>query len=129
MLVTGKVKKIGNSLWVLIPSAIAKQHDLSEGSEVGLSSNGKSSITIRKKMTPIDAVTVAANVSYRDGPTRQEVESIFLTGILPPKFEPHIHRILTEMPAKLIEDAARQLCENPFVILNNLKKIGDDLDR
>lgn len=82
-----------------------------------------------QRMTPMDAVTVAANVSYRDGPTRAELEKIFLSGELPPQFVAHMHRVLTEMSWRIIEDAARQISDDPDTVLENLKKIGVDLER
>lgn len=86
-------------------------------------------LTIIGKMTPMDAMTVAANVSYRAGPNRAKLEKIFLTGELPTQFSAHVHRILTDISWKLIEDAAKQISDNPAKVLENLKKIGADLER
>lgn len=122
-----KVKKIGNSLWVLIPSELAIKYNLQDGTPIKLVDDG-CKISIRQQMTPMDAVMVAANVSYRDGPTRAELEKVFLSGELPAKFVAHVHRVLTEMPWKIIEGAAKQISDNPFAILANLKKIGESLD-
>ncbi|MHB1490008.1 MAG: hypothetical protein ACYCTH_05855 [Cellulomonas sp.] len=77
----------------------------------------------------MDAVTVAANVSYRDGPTRAEMEEIFLTGILPPRFIAHMHRVLTEMSWRIIENAAKQISNDPAKVIAGLRKIGEELER
>lgn len=122
-----KIKKIGNSLWVLIPSDLSCKYDFKDGTPIKVVDNG-CGISIRKQMTPMDAVTVAANVSYRDGPTRDELERIFLTGELPPQFIAHVHRVLTEMSWKIIEDAAKQISDNPLKIIENLKTIGANLE-
>ena len=86
-------------------------------------------IDTNARMTAMDAVTVAANVSYRAGPTRAELEKIFLSGELPPQFIAHMHRVLTEMPWRIIEDAAKQISDDPAKVIAGLKKMGEDLER
>lgn len=126
----GKIKKIRDELWVSIPSDLCSKYDLQDGMVVKIYDQ-ECGIGIRKQMTPMDAVTVAANVSYRDGPTRAEMEEIFLSGELPKQFTAHLHRVLTETPWSILEDAAKQISNDQIgytTILENLKRIGVELE-
>lgn len=116
------VKKIGNSLWVLIPATIAKESGLSEGVAVSVVS-APNGVAIRKKMTPLTAVWVSANTSYKNGPTIEDVKQMFASGELVPQFAVHINHILTEAPMSVIVSAALEAAGDPALALANIKKL------
>lgn len=116
-------KKIGNSLWVLIPATMAKECDLGDGVPISISCSGNG-IQIRKRATALDAAWVSANVSYKDGPSIAEIREILSLGTVPGEYLVHINHILTEMPRNLLEAAALEASGNPAAAIRNLKKIG-----
>lgn len=116
-------KKIGNSLWVLIPAAMAKEFHLADGVPVSISSAG-SSIQIKRKPMALDAAWVSANVSYKNGPSVDEIGQILASGKVPKKYVVHVNHLLTEMPRKMLEAATLEATSDPMVAMKNLQKIG-----
>jgi antitoxin component of MazEF toxin-antitoxin module len=119
-------RKIGNSLWVLIPAAMAKECGLRDGTALSITSSGRG-IQIRRRATALDAAWVSANVSYKEGPSIAEMREILSLGIVPGEYRVHVNHILTEMPRKLLEAAALEASGSPATALRNLKKIGAQL--
>jgi antitoxin component of MazEF toxin-antitoxin module len=116
-------KKIGNSLWVLIPAAMAKEFHLADGVPISIAASG-SGIQIKRKPTALDAAWVSANVSYKNGPSIDEIGRILASGKVPIKYVVHINHLLTEMPRKLLEAAAFEATSDPVMAMKKLQKIG-----
>jgi antitoxin component of MazEF toxin-antitoxin module len=116
-------KKIGNSLWVLIPAAMAKEFHLADGVPISIVAAGNG-IQIKKKPMALDAAWVSANVSYKNGPSVDEMGQILASGKVPIKYVVHVNHLLTEMPRKLLEAAALEATSDPAMAMKNLQKIG-----
>jgi len=113
----GAVKKIGNSLWVLLPAALAKAAGLQEGSAISISANEAGDIRIKKKMSAIEALAVSASVSYAHPPSTKDIERMIVSGRISKEYLPHMAHILNEAPSSLWVEAARQLGE-PKIVTN-----------
>ena len=120
------VKKIGNSLWVLIPADMAKEYHLADGVAISVVGS-ETGIQIKKKPMAIDAAWVTANVSYKNGPSVDEIKHILTSAKVPSKYVVHINHLLTEMPRKLLEAATVDAVGNPVTAMKNLEKIGAQL--
>lgn len=75
----------------------------------------------------MDAVWISANVSYKYGPSPDDVKEIFCSGILPSKFKVHINHVLTEMPRTLVESAARETTGDPALALAIIRKLEESI--
>jgi hypothetical protein len=77
----------------------------------------------RKRMSAIEAAQVSANVSYKDGPSTDEIREILASRVCPDKFRVHINHILTEMPHKMLLAAAIDATGDPAVARENMDRL------
>lgn len=60
-------------------------------------------------MDPFDALAISSSTPFRRRMSGEQMRTVFLTGVVPDGFEPHVERALAELPIEMLAQAADSL--------------------